>query len=36
MIAATAKDRIIEMWLDDRQQSTGSRLLLSKATRTES
>jgi hypothetical protein len=36
MIAATAKDQIVEMRLDDRQQTTGPRLLLSKATGTES
>jgi predicted Zn-dependent protease len=36
MIAATTKDHIVEMELDDRQQITGPRLLLSKATRTES
>jgi hypothetical protein len=36
MIAATTKDQIVEMRLDDRQQATGPRLLLSKPTRTES
>jgi hypothetical protein len=36
MIAATTKDHIVEMELDDRQQITGPHLLLSKATGTES
>jgi hypothetical protein len=36
MIAAAIKDQIAEMWLDNRQKTTRTRLSLSKATRTES